>query len=174
MLFRAPLHFYVSWEERVSVFKPCVNALPSSTSFLPTSRWRPPCISIWCQCSSELHFISTKNWKRSVGKCICVNALPSSTSFLPRPVRNPWFTRLSEACFAGIFQNILINSLFQGVFMSWKNYSCFSTILVIFSNSYWIYLWRFSFIFPLPVNSIISVVYDVKQKHTADLHFHYL
>ena len=91
-----------------------------------------------CQCSSELHIISTLLATIIDCICDCVNALPSFTSFLPHPVRNPWFTRLFEACFAGIFQNILTNSLFRGVFMSWRFFSYISSFLGIFSFSTWI------------------------------------
>ena len=91
-----------------------------------------------CQCSFELHFISTFiPFLPNARKIYSVNALPSSTSFLPHPFRTSWFTRLSEACFAGICQNILINSPFQGVFMSWQNFSCISTSFCCFSIFSW-------------------------------------
>ena len=95
-------------------------------------RWNERIPNLLCQCSSELHVISTQESCLIILHYHCVNALPSSTSFLPHPVRNPWFTRLFEAFFAGIFQNILTNSLFQGVFMSWRFFHIFQAILDFF------------------------------------------
>ena len=60
MLFRAPLHFYASEK----ICKGLQDHL--------------------CQCSSELHFISTDVFKKIESTFACVNALPSSTSFLRR------------------------------------------------------------------------------------------
>ena len=110
MLFRASLHFYTGIIFLSSVYGVCVNALSSFTAFL--------------------QYMTVAGMPYDY---MCVNALSSFTAFLPHPVKNPWFTRLSEACFAGIFLNILTNSLFQGVFMSWQNFSCISTDFCPFS-----------------------------------------
>ena len=60
----------------------CVNALPSSTSFLRLGEISLKKIDSLCQCSSELHVISTTLGGLNMKHLFCVNALPSSTSFL--------------------------------------------------------------------------------------------
>ena len=86
MLFRAPRHFYGYQPVDVGYWTPCVNALPSSTSFLLWKKSRTlspklPCVNAL---PSSTSFLRDTDAIISFIRMNCVNALPSSTSFLQR------------------------------------------------------------------------------------------
>ena len=83
MLFRASRHFYTILTNRTIPQSQCVNALPSSTSFLQINDAEFVAI-VFCvnALPSSTSFLLRQRLKPRRKSPPCVNALPSSTSFL--------------------------------------------------------------------------------------------